>query len=165
MLTFLIAASSWAAQPTKRPTDEQRGEQLYRRHCAACHGVRNGGRGPATKALVQEVPPLQASTPGNDANVRVVLKGKGAMPGYEAAIDRADAVRVLKYMNSLGPDKMLPAAPSKSSLPNKKGAPKKGVPGKPAPVTKPRTRPLSATKLKVEPAPAVEAEPAPTKPE
>jgi len=157
MLTFLIAASSWAAQPTKRPTDEQRGEELYRRHCAACHGVRNGGRGPATKALVQQVPPLQASTPGNDANVRTVLKGKGAMPGYEAAFDRADAVRVLKYMNSLGPDKMLPAAPSKST--------QKRTPGKPPPVTKPRTRPLSATKLKVEPAPAADAEPAPTKPE
>lgn len=103
-----VAAS--AAQPTKRPSDAERGEELYRRHCVACHGVRNGGDGPATPALVAEVPDLVGKVTSGEEAIKLVLKGRGAMPGYEASFDRHDAVRVLTFMSGLGPDKELGAA-------------------------------------------------------
>ncbi|MCB9677349.1 MAG: cytochrome c [Alphaproteobacteria bacterium] len=113
LLIASAASVSWAAQPTTRPSDEQRGETLYRRHCVSCHGVRNGGQGPATTALVHLVPALQGKVEPNEVGIKAVLKGKGAMPGFEASFDRADAVRVLKYMKSLGPTKALPDRPVK----------------------------------------------------
>jgi mono/diheme cytochrome c family protein len=109
----LAALTARAAQPTKRPTDAERGEQLYRRHCVACHGVRNAGDGPATAALVRPVPDLAGTTSASEEMVRVVLKGNGAMPGYEATFDRPDAVRVLKFMADLGPGKALTDPPVK----------------------------------------------------
>lgn len=123
------ATSADAAQPTKRPTDEQRGEELYRRHCVACHGVRNGGQGPATTAFVHAVPALQGKVNTKNDHIQVVLKGKGAMPGFEASFDRQDAVRVLKYMRSLGPDKALP---DRKAKPADARRPRKPLPKSPA---------------------------------
>ncbi len=133
-LVFIGWIAGWvpddaaAKQPTKRPTDEERGEELYRRHCVACHGVRNGGQGPATTALVHPVPALQGKVTTKNDHVHVVLKGKGAMPGFEASFDRPDAVRVLKYMRSLGPDKALPSRSERAKPDKKRPLPRKPVP-------------------------------------
>lgn len=121
-----------AAQPTKRPTDEERGEELYRRHCVSCHGVRNGGQGPATTALVHPVPALQGKVTTQKDHIHVVLKGKGAMPGFEASFDRQDAVRVLKYMRSLGPTKALPDRAAKPDPKKRTPTRKRTLPKKPA---------------------------------
>ncbi len=141
-MIILSSILATAGQPTKRPRDEARGEELYRRHCVACHGARNGGRGPATNALVHAVPALQGKVTPDEPHVSVVLRGKNAMPGFEASFDRADSVRVLKYMRGLGPDKQLPKAPAKKlpagQLPDKKAKP---IPAK---VTPPKKKALPA---------------------
>ena len=95
----LIATSlAIAAQPTKRPSDAERGQQLWEQSCSACHGPSNRGDGPATTALVAPVPDLRDEVKVNEATIKVVLRGQGAMPGYETSFDKADARRVLKYM-------------------------------------------------------------------
>ncbi|MEZ4321176.1 MAG: cytochrome c [Myxococcota bacterium] len=130
-LFAVLASASLAAQPTTRPTDEARGEELYRRHCVSCHGTRNGGQGPAAAALVSPVPALHGKVDTREPMVRAVLRGVNAMPGFEASFDRADAVRVLKYMATLGPDKALPDRPTKNEPARK--PPQKVAPGKPEP--------------------------------
>ncbi len=105
---LLTLALALAAQPTKRPSDEERGEELYRRHCVACHGPANDGRGPVSEALVATVPNLVGRVEPDDATADVVLRGKGAMPAYEATFNRADAIRVLRFMRQLSPSSPLP---------------------------------------------------------
>ncbi|HHO52003.1 MAG TPA: cytochrome c [Deltaproteobacteria bacterium] len=83
---------------SKRPSDLERGETLYRRHCTSCHGSQARGDGPATAALVHPVPDLSHTVKADNARIDVVMFGAGAMPGFEASFDRNDARRVLKYM-------------------------------------------------------------------
>ena len=98
----LVAALEGRADtPNRRPTDEERGEELYARHCVHCHGERAAGDGPATRALVHPVPDLRGRVSVDDASVEIVARGRGAMPSFEESFDRADARRVLQHMLSL----------------------------------------------------------------
>lgn len=94
------------------PDSRVRGEELYNRHCVACHGDKGAGDGPMTVALVVPVPALDVAIPTRNIEplVEVVMVGKGAMPGFARAFedlypwegDFNDAARdVLKYMKSL----------------------------------------------------------------
>ncbi len=96
-----LSAVAPAAQPSKRPTDEVRGKELYVRHCEACHGAQGKGHGPATQALVDPVPDLNGKVNADDQTIRIVLRGKSAMPGYEQTFDKHDARRVLQHMAKL----------------------------------------------------------------
>ena len=103
-----VSSTSFGGQPPKRPSDEERGLELYERHCWQCHGERNRGDGPATESLVHTVPNLSGGqTAADDPTVALVLRGKDAMPAFEASFDDADARRVLKFMASLGDRKSL----------------------------------------------------------
>lgn len=99
--TLAWATFAWAADQ-KRPTDEQRGKELYDRHCAACHGVSAEGHGPATQALVVQVPDLKGKLKVDQATIDLVVMGRGPMPSFEASFDAEDARRVLAYMTKLG---------------------------------------------------------------
>ena len=117
LLVLLALAPSWAGKkmPSDRPTDKVRGQELYERHCMSCHGAENRGDGPATKALVHRVPNLAdkieveeaIDAEGNkngmiakvpDDLVKVVMRGRGAMPAFAPSFPWADARRVLFYM-------------------------------------------------------------------
>ena len=90
-----------------------RGQQLWERHCWQCHGATNQGDGPAAAALVHTVPNLTDQIVVTDELARLILRGKGAMPGYEQSFDVHDARRVLKYQAALGktPEAEEPAEP------------------------------------------------------
>ena len=126
------ASVAIGGQPTKRPSDEERGRVLYERHCWQCHGERNRGDGPATSALVHRVPNLSGQTKVDEDSTTLVLRGKSAMPAFEASFDTADARRVVKFMASLGDDKSLSGSkpkpakktePAKTTEPTKKTGP------------------------------------------
>lgn len=98
--------------PKRVPDSRVRGEELYRRHCTACHGGQGAGDGPMATALVASVPALAQAIPDkvSEELVLVVMQGKGAMPGFARAFedlyphggDFKDAARdVLTYMKSL----------------------------------------------------------------
>jgi mono/diheme cytochrome c family protein len=91
-----------AAVPTKRPTDEERGRELWVRHCQSCHGVQNRGDGAATTSLVVPVPDLLGKVKVDEATIKVVLRGKVSMPAFEQSFDEPDARRVLGYQAKLG---------------------------------------------------------------
>ena len=92
----------------KRPSDDERGRELYLRHCLMCHGAAGRGDGAASSFLVHAPSDLQGRVKDDDATAKLVLKGKEAMPGFEASFDRYDAHRVLKYMANLGKAKPKP---------------------------------------------------------
>ena len=120
LLLLLLLMPAWARKvPSDRPTDMERGQELYARHCQACHGPTNHGDGPAAAALVQPVPDLagaidaverQARKPTeatpqptgmisrvDEEVVTAVLEGHGTMPAYADTLSRSDARRVVFY--------------------------------------------------------------------
>jgi len=115
-LAAMLVSGAFAEQPTKRPSDEERGKELWERHCTACHGPANRGDGPATEALVVEVPDLRDQIKVNDAMMKLVLRGRGAMPGYETSFDKNDARRVLKYMATVHEKRAKPPAKTKAPV-------------------------------------------------
>lgn len=115
-LSALLVVGAFAEQPNKRPSDEERGKELWERHCTACHGPANRGDGPATEALVVEVPDLRDQVKINDAMMKLVLRGRGAMPGYETSFDKNDARRVLKYMATVHEKRAKPPAKAKAPV-------------------------------------------------
>lgn len=124
---LLVFCAVWgsvlAAQPTRRPTDLERGKTLYERHCVLCHGDDAEGDGPAAAALTQPVPSLLGQVEPNEETVRLVLRGSGAMPGYMATMDTYDARRVLRYI------KQLSSSPAeRAERAREKAAPAEGEP-------------------------------------
>ena len=101
LLTTSLTGNAEAEVPTKRPSDMERGQTLWERHCWQCHGATNAGDGPATTDLVAAVPPLIGELKVNEATARLILRGKGSMPGFEQSFDLQDARRVLMYQVSL----------------------------------------------------------------
>lgn len=101
LLTAGHVASAIAEVPTQRPSDEERGQTLWERHCWQCHGETNEGDGPATADLVVEVPSLIGALTVDEETARSILRGKGTMPGFEESFDLQDARRVLNYQVSL----------------------------------------------------------------
>jgi len=98
VLLGLGVSGAQAGQPTRQKTPEQQGKELWERHCVACHGPGNRGDGPATKALVAKVPDLRGKVKANDAATKIVIRGKGSMPGYEATLTRNEVRHVLNHM-------------------------------------------------------------------
>jgi len=96
LLLALLAlpAVAGAGQSTKRPTDEARGEEVYARDCASCHGVEGQGSGPAGL----DAPALVGVEWDQKGTVALILAGKGDMPGFSAVMDKNDARRVLVWL-------------------------------------------------------------------
>ena len=102
-MTIVAPLLSVIAFAEPRPTDEERGEELYNRHCIQCHGPTAAGDGPAAAALIAPIPDLSKSLlekPSDEA-IQIVLNGKGTMPSFQLSFDKHDARRVLKHMERI----------------------------------------------------------------
>ena len=114
-----------AEMPGKAPPDRERGQEVYARDCAACHGAKALGDGPAAAVLGVPAPALAGRAPVAEeaAQVRLILEGRGAMPGFSAVFDEADARKVLVWLRALDPktgvdpDARPPKAPAKAPAP------------------------------------------------
>lgn len=107
MFLFLLTALALAGQPTKRPSDSDRGGQLYMQNCWMCHGKKGQGNGPAASAFKTESPPLAKmfSAAERDQMIRVIMDGKHEMPAFNSIMDRADARRILMWLEDPKPVK------------------------------------------------------------
>jgi mono/diheme cytochrome c family protein len=123
-----LAGLALGAKPSKRLSDDARGQELYERHCIQCHGAGGAGDGPASAAMVARVPDLRGKLDSPDVETlgRLVLDGKGAMPGFEMSFDRYDANRTVRYFAKISRD------PTKAAQAPVPATPPKDT-GKPAP--------------------------------
>ena len=128
LLIFLTLVAH-AGMPTKRPKDEDRGRQLYQVNCWQCHGKRGKGDGPLAQSLPTAAPPLakRFKTSEYSKLTRVILDGKGDMPGFSRIMDRHEARRILIWL-----EKPRLKAPKKDPKKSTKDSPKKS----PVPKTK-----------------------------
>ena len=80
---LLLAASQNRATRSKGQDSSRmstQGAQIYREHCASCHGIDGRGHGPAASALKHPVPDLTSISQKNEGNfpyqgVRNVIEG------------------------------------------------------------------------------------------
>jgi mono/diheme cytochrome c family protein len=123
-IALALPGSVGVAASPKRPSDAERGRELYERMCVSCHGSGARGDGPATVGLVVPVPDLSGKLPETSIEdlIKVVLEGRATMPGYSATIDTYDARRVLRHMSKLAQN---PAPPPREAPPadSTEGAP------------------------------------------
>jgi mono/diheme cytochrome c family protein len=69
--------------PPAMAQDVERGAELYREHCATCHGIEAGGKGPMAGVLLIKPVDLTALQSGNDGafpTERVVKRIDGRDP-------------------------------------------------------------------------------------
>ncbi|MCO4747609.1 MAG: cytochrome c [Proteobacteria bacterium] len=147
-LTAALALTtvSQAARPTKRLSDEARGEQLYDRHCIQCHGENGAGDGPLTPSLVKPVPDLRELLveANRERFVPVVMDGRASMPAFRNSFDRYDGERVMRHMERIAvpgyerPSTVTPKAPEpKTAVPAPSTPPAPAVPPPPPPKADP----------------------------
>ncbi len=113
LLMALVSVGVAGKQPSKRPTDEARGKELYERHCYACHGAGARGDGPATAALREGVPVVRDFDVTPEL-IEVVMKGRQRMPAFGNTFDRPDTRRVLQHMSRLPDRATEPPSPPKA---------------------------------------------------
>lgn len=84
----------------RRASEAKRGKQLYERHCLSCHGANAHGDGPAVPSLVVPVPDLAGWVTAKNLSTqsKVVLRGQGSMPAFEASLTESQALTVLKHV-------------------------------------------------------------------
>ena len=101
-LLILLTLVVQAGMPTKRPKDEDRGRQLYQVNCWQCHGKRGKGDGPLANSLPTPAPALSKRFEKSDYSkmARLILDGKGDMPGFSEVMDRHEARRILIWLEN-----------------------------------------------------------------
>lgn len=106
-------AKEWSG---KIPSADERGRELYDRHCVACHGPKAGGDGLMVPALRMVVPNFTEGFGERQQEdlVRAVQHGKGVMPAFETSLNKDDIDKVIKYMGALG---RAPEKPAKEERP------------------------------------------------
>lgn len=97
------------ANPIPRGDDsESRGEVMYARYCAICHGAEGmgGNTGTVTSTGVYPpiVPPVAAgrSTSLSDGYIYAIIRaGRGLMPGYAVQVPHEDRWHIVNYIRSM----------------------------------------------------------------
>ena len=103
----------WVAPPeaAKRPnpfsstmSSIERGRELYRKHCVACHGTEGRGDGPMAERLTPK-PTNLVRAAGHHSDGEIAWKtetGRGPMPGWKGTISGDDIWHMINFIKSLG---------------------------------------------------------------
>lgn len=98
----LVAAAAFCltllcATPPAAASDVMRGSDLYRSHCAHCHG-------PAGKPVLPGAPDFQQPTAllkADTALLAVIREGRGAMPGYAGLLRDREILDLVSHLRTL----------------------------------------------------------------
>lgn len=99
-----IGATPAPARPVS--PDEARaqaGAALFRMQCAACHGARGLGDGPAARGVVPpNLTTAELQDRVQDADIATIIRdGRGAMPGFGSTIDESGIAALVVHVRSL----------------------------------------------------------------
>lgn len=116
LAAFLLAGRTSLSVAEQSGTSLEHGERLYRNACAACHGVRGDGQGPAAKNLfpkprdfTQANFRLRSTRTGKlpldedlDRTLREGIPGT-SMPAWGEILSASDRAAIIEYMKTLSP--------------------------------------------------------------
>ena len=86
------------------PASQARGKSLFQTHCAACHGERGEGDGPAGLNLEPKPANLKAmSAHHSDGDLAwKIAHGRGPMPGWNAILTAKQIWDLVNHIRRLG---------------------------------------------------------------
>lgn len=97
-LSLAVALGGGLPATQAHASDIVRGGEVYRQHCANCHGANGISTFPGTPNIARQEGMLQPD--------RILLDrlrmGRNAMPGYQGIISDRDLLSVIAYMRTLG---------------------------------------------------------------
>lgn len=73
--------------------DIVRGGEVYRQHCASCHGATGVSAWPGAPNLARREGLVQT----DQTLLRTLRAGRGAMPGYQGLLSDADLLNVIAF--------------------------------------------------------------------
>ena len=98
-----------SSDPSYSPAAGPDGANIYREQCAACHGKKGEGDGPAAVALNPRPSDLadeERMEELTDEELRTIIgRGTGAMPGFETILEPDELEAVLEYVRSLSAER------------------------------------------------------------
>lgn len=128
---YLVAAAAVAAALPLQANDALRareGEQVYRRHCAQCHGENADGQGIHAKRFNPPPSNLAASKRSDEYRLQIITLGGQAMgrsqvmPQWGLEISGQDIRNVVVYLRRLSDESARRAKAGGSSSAQKAGA-------------------------------------------
>jgi len=78
-------------------SDIIRGGEVYRQHCASCHGAQGQSTWPGAPSFARREGLLQPDL----AIVAKIRAGRNAMPAYRGVLSERDMLSVVAYMRTL----------------------------------------------------------------
>lgn len=95
VMAFGIACLSSAG--LARGADIVRGAEVYRQHCANCHGATGVSSWPGAPNLARREGLMQP----DQALLQILRSGRGAKPGFQGLLSDADLLNVIAYSRTL----------------------------------------------------------------
>lgn len=93
----LLLAAALAAAPAAQGADVIKGSQIYRMHCAACHGTSGQNSLPNAPSFARGERLMQPDI----QLLGLIRSGRGAMPGYFGILNDRDLLDVIAYLRTL----------------------------------------------------------------
>ena len=83
--------------------DLDRGQEIFQKHCASCHGIKGkGGHRMGIGAIPPVISPQVKALPSKDLYA-LIANGKGRMPPMKRVLDEKALKAVMAYIISLNP--------------------------------------------------------------
>lgn len=92
----LVFVALFAAAPA-HAADVIKGAQIYRKHCAMCHGAAGVSPMPNAPSFARGERLMQPDL----ALVAAIRAGRGAMPGFVGILNDRDTLDVVAYLRTL----------------------------------------------------------------
>ena len=101
-----------AAEVSENPVSANRrslnrGERIFSRRCAVCHGEAAIGNGPGGRALMPKPTDLTASFTQQQSDGALfwkITEGRGSMPAWKAILDEDERWNLVNYIKTLAHD-------------------------------------------------------------
>ena len=93
----LVAALLVLLAPGALAADVLKGGQIYRMHCASCHGASGISTMPNAPSFARG----ERMTQPDQMLLGSIRRGRGAMPGFFGVLSDRDTLDVIAYMRSM----------------------------------------------------------------
>lgn len=97
MIRILLLVWLAALAPAACAADMIKGGQIYRMHCASCHGASGISTMPNAPSFARG----ERMTQPDPMLLGSIRRGRGAMPGFFGVLSDRDTLDVIAYMRSM----------------------------------------------------------------
>jgi mono/diheme cytochrome c family protein len=97
LVVFSLGLAGLGAASPVPAADVIKGAEVYRQHCAICHGATGNSSWPGAPNLARREGLLQT----DQSLLKTLRAGRGAKPGYQGLLSDMDLLNVIAYCRTL----------------------------------------------------------------